>query len=137
ALTGAFYPAIDLCAGEKERGTLETLLCSPAAREEIVWGKLFTVMIFSIATSLLNLACILFTGLYLAHQFGAMDAASGTPGPWDTLSLSPPPLGSMIWMVIVLMPTSALLAALAIALAAIARSLREGQYYLIPLMVIS
>src|SRR5262249_694236 len=30
ALTGAFYPAIDLCAGEKERGTLETLLCSPA-----------------------------------------------------------------------------------------------------------
>jgi len=31
ALTGAFYPAIDLCAGEKERGTLETLLCSPGA----------------------------------------------------------------------------------------------------------
>ena len=26
ALTGAFYPAVDLCAGEKERGTLETLL---------------------------------------------------------------------------------------------------------------
>jgi sodium transport system permease protein len=36
ALTGAFYPAIDLCAGEKERGTLETLLCSPARRKEIV-----------------------------------------------------------------------------------------------------
>ena len=29
ALTGAFYPAIDLCAGEKERGTLETLLTAP------------------------------------------------------------------------------------------------------------
>ncbi|HEX4149313.1 MAG TPA: ABC transporter permease, partial [Pirellulales bacterium] len=29
ALTGAFYPAVDLCAGEKERGTLETLLSSP------------------------------------------------------------------------------------------------------------
>ena len=40
ALTGAFYPAIDLCAGEKERGTLETLLCSPAERSEIVTGKL-------------------------------------------------------------------------------------------------
>src|SRR5262249_27892495 len=39
ALTGAFYPAVDLCAGEKERGTLETLLSSPASRTEIVWGK--------------------------------------------------------------------------------------------------
>ena len=29
ALTGAFYPAVDLCAGEKERGTFETLLSSP------------------------------------------------------------------------------------------------------------
>ena len=47
ALTGAFYPAVDLCAGEKERGTLETLLCSPALRTEIVWGKLLTVMTFS------------------------------------------------------------------------------------------
>ena len=36
ALTGAFYPAVDLCAGEKERGTLETLLTSPAERSEIV-----------------------------------------------------------------------------------------------------
>ena len=42
ALTGAFYPAVDLCAGEKERGTLETLLSSPAARSEIVLGKLLT-----------------------------------------------------------------------------------------------
>ena len=49
------YPAVDLCAGEKERGTLETLLSSPAARMEIVWGKLLTVMSFSMATSMLNL----------------------------------------------------------------------------------
>ena len=55
ALTGAFYPAIDLCTGEKERGTLETLLCSPALRSEIVCGKLMTVILFSFATALLNL----------------------------------------------------------------------------------
>ncbi len=54
ALTGAFYPAVDLCAGEKERGTLETLLSSPAERSEIVWGKLLTVMLFSIATAVLE-----------------------------------------------------------------------------------
>ena len=54
ALTGAFYPAIDLCAGEKERGTLETLLSSPAERIEIVWGKLLTIMIFSMATAVVE-----------------------------------------------------------------------------------
>ncbi len=47
ALTGAFYPAVDLCAGEKERGTLETLLSSPAGRSEIVLAKLATIMLFS------------------------------------------------------------------------------------------
>ena len=55
AMTGAFYPAVDLCAGEKERGTLETLLSSPAERSEIVLGKLLTIMAFSIATAALNL----------------------------------------------------------------------------------
>src|SRR5262249_2125859 len=54
ALTGAFYPAIDLCAGEKERGTMETLLISPASRAEIVMGKFLTVVLASMMTALLN-----------------------------------------------------------------------------------
>src|SRR5262249_25558657 len=52
SLAGALYPAVDLCAGEKERGTMETLLISPASREEIVWGKFLTIWIFSAATAL-------------------------------------------------------------------------------------
>ena len=55
SLTGAFYPAIDLCAGEKERGTMETLLISPASRSEIVLGKFLTVMLASVTTAMLNL----------------------------------------------------------------------------------
>ena len=55
SLTGAFYPAIDLCAGEKERGTMETLLISPASRSEIVMGKFLTVMLASVTTAVLNL----------------------------------------------------------------------------------
>jgi len=51
ALTGAFYPAIDLCAGEKERGTMETLLISPASRAEIVVGKFLTVVLASVMTA--------------------------------------------------------------------------------------
>ena len=68
ALTGAFYPAVDLCAGEKERGTLETLLSSPAERTEIVWGKLLTIMLFSMVTPMLNLISMGITGsLVLGH----------------------------------------------------------------------
>ena len=48
--TGAMYPAIDLTAGEKERGTMETLLCSPVHRVNIVLGKLLMVMTASVAT---------------------------------------------------------------------------------------
>ena len=69
ALTGAFYPAIDLCAGEKERGTLETLLVSPAERREIVWGKLLTIMSFSIVTALLNLTSMGLTAKFILAQF--------------------------------------------------------------------
>src|SRR4029077_9842355 len=65
AVTGAFYPAIDLVAGEKERGTMETLLICPATRTEIVLGKFLTVMLFSCATALLNLASIGFTGKHI------------------------------------------------------------------------
>src|SRR5262249_21701046 len=61
SLAGALYPAVDVCAGEKERGTMETLLISPAGREEIVWGKFLTIWVFSAATALLNLLSMALT----------------------------------------------------------------------------
>ena len=72
SLTGAFYPAIDICAGEKERGTMETLLISPASRTEIVLGKFFTVMLASVMTALLNLVSMGLTGLQMASRVGAI-----------------------------------------------------------------
>ena len=120
ALTGAFYPAIDLCAGEKERGTLETLLCSPAARSEIVVGKLATIMLFSIVTAVLNLLSVGITGWMVAAQL---------PG------FGLPPPTAIAALVIALVPISALFSALCLALAAFARSTKEGQYYLMPLLL--
>ena len=49
---GALYPALDLGAGEKERGTLETLLSSPASRLDIVIGKVIVVTLSALASSL-------------------------------------------------------------------------------------
>ena len=131
SLTGAFYPAIDLCAGEKERGTFETLLSSPAARSEIAIGKLFTVMSFSMVTSLLNLLSMGFTGIFVMSRMGgSMGLAGGMPAGF-------PPLVSFLWLLLALIPISALFSAVALAAAAFARSSKEGQYYLVPLMMIS
>jgi sodium transport system permease protein len=130
ALTGAFYPAIDLCAGEKERGTLETLLCSPAERQEIVWGKLLTVSGFSMATALLNLISLTTTGALIMTRMQL-------PGSAGISSFGPPPLSVMVWLVLALIPLAAMFSALSLALATMARSTKEGQYYLMPLMLIT
>lgn len=122
ALTGAFYPAVDLCAGEKERGTLETLLSSPAERGEIVWGKLITVMLFSMATVVFNLFSLGLVGKFVLSQLP---------------EVGPPPLQSLLWLLLALIPASALFSALCLALAAFARSTKEGQYYLMPLVMIT
>jgi sodium transport system permease protein len=121
SLAGALYPAVDLCAGEKERGTMETLLITPAGREEIVLGKFLTIWVFSSGTALLNLlsmgiATTLFAG-YLPHG-----------------GISPP---SLLWCVLLSLPQSAFFSALSLAIGAYARSSKEGQYYLMPLFVVT
>ncbi|HEY3967616.1 MAG TPA: ABC transporter permease subunit, partial [Planctomycetaceae bacterium] len=130
SVTGAFYPAIDLVAGEKERGTMETLLICPATRTEIVLGKFFTVMLFSCATAVLNLGSMGLTGKHIAGMAptGALSAAH---------DLSFPPLSALAWIVLLLIPLAALFSALCLALATFARSSKEGQYYLTPLLMVT
>ncbi|MDF1744748.1 MAG: ABC transporter permease subunit [Gimesia sp.] len=130
AATGAFYPAIDLGAGEKERGTMETLLISPAKRTEIVLGKFLTVLVFSVSTALLNLASMGFTGRYMANLVGA-----GALSKIGDLSL--PSFSAMFWVIVLLIPLSALFSALCLAFATFARSSKEGQYYLTPLLMVT
>ena len=55
---GAFYPAIDLTAGEKERKTLQTLLSAPISHESILTGKFVAVSAITIASGLTNLGTI-------------------------------------------------------------------------------
>ncbi|MCX7388932.1 MAG: ABC transporter permease subunit [Planctomycetales bacterium] len=128
SLTGAFYPAIDLGAGEKERGTMETLLISPARRIELVLGKFLTIMLFSVATAVLNLCSMGLTGQQMASGIGR--------GIADTISLEFPGFGPLMWMIILLLPLSALFSSLCLALATFARSTKEGQYYLTPLLMV-
>jgi sodium transport system permease protein len=130
ALTGAFYPAIDLCAGEKERGTLETLLSSPARRLEIVWGKLLTVSVFSTCSAVLNLLSMYFTTSIVVARL----SSGNTP---LTEELGPMPPSALGWLLLLLLPMAAFFSALALAVAALARSTKEGQYYLMPLLLVT
>jgi sodium transport system permease protein len=121
SLAGALYPAVDLCAGEKERGTMETLLISPASREEIVWGKFLTIWLLSAATALLNLA-----------SMGITSAKFGGMLPHDILRPA-----AIFWCVLLVLPLSAFFSAISLAIGAYARSSKEGQYYLMPLFLVT
>ena len=135
ALTGAFYPAIDLCAGEKERGTMETLLICPASRTEIVLGKFFTVMLASVTTALLNIVSMALTGLSLASKAGII--GSGERASAAASIMAPPTPTAAFWMVLLLIPVSIFFSAICLALAVLAKSMKEGQYYMTPLYLVS
>jgi sodium transport system permease protein len=120
-MAGAVHPAIDVTAGEKERGTMETLLICPAGRTEIVAGKFIAVFVFSYASALWNLfwmaAGAILLGLFL---------------PSPILSFA-----GLGWAALLAAPLAALFSSLALGLGAFARSSKEGQYYLLPLMVLT
>lgn len=129
ALTGAFYPAVDLCAGEKERGTMETLLITPASRGEIVLGKFFTIMTLSVASTVLNLLSM---GLTLGQIARLLPTDSGPAAQ----TFAPPSFDSIIWMFVLMLPLAAFFSALCMALAVFARSTKEGQYYMMPMFLV-
>jgi sodium transport system permease protein len=112
---------VDLCAGEKERGTMETLLISPASREEIVYGKFLTIWVFSAVTALLNLLSM---GLSSWQIAGDLPAGNLRPS-------------AFLWCLVLVLPLSAFFSALALSIGAYARSSKEGQYYLMPLFLVT
>ena len=104
-------------------------MSSAADRLDIVWGKLLTVMIFSAATAILNMVCMIGTAYFVMQQFAHLvpDQSLATWGlpPWTAVG----------WLLMALLPVTALFSSLALALASMARSSKEGQYYLLPMIM--
>ncbi|MFT3829786.1 MAG: ABC transporter permease [Opitutaceae bacterium] len=130
--TGAMYPAIDLTAGEKERGTMETLLCSPVDRTALVLGKFLTVFAASLATMACTLVsmvgCILIGGTVMLAGPGGAAAGEGA-------RLSLDPLGALGVFAMVL-PIAVLFAAVLLAVALCAKTTKEAQTYVSPLVFV-
>lgn len=120
-VAGAIQPAVDITAGEKERGTMETLLISPAERGEIVYGKFLATTAFAFASVLWNV-------LWLTGAALALQAFLGFP----VISLP-----GVVGCVVLAVPVAMLFSAVCIALGVFAKSTKEGQYYLIPLVLVT
>jgi sodium transport system permease protein len=127
-LTGALYPAIDLTAGEKERGTMETLLCSPVRRRHLVLGKVLIVLTVSLATGFLAVASNGAGLLVMKWLAGEAKGASAAPMALDPLALAA--------VCVVMVPVAAFLSAVLIAAGLFARSTKEANSYLQPLLLL-
>jgi sodium transport system permease protein len=134
--TGAMYPAIDLTAGEKERGTLETLLCSPAARLEIVLGKFLLVLTGSLSAMAMSLLSMGITAavtgaILLGRNSPGSPSARMTADYANFISLP-----GMFGVLIMVIPVAILFAAGQLTIALFARSSKEAQSYLGPMMIV-
>lgn len=126
-ITGAIYPAMDLTAGEKERGTMETLLSSPVSRTTLVLGKFLVVLTFSALTALLAVTALGGTFWIAMSQLQATGAII-------ELAISPM---AIVGFFILLLPVAALFSALLLVLSLFARTFREAQTYVSPLMIVA
>lgn len=123
-VTGAVYPAIDLTAGERERGTLEALISAPVPRHELLFAKFLAVLTVAILTAIANLASMVTT----AYSAGMENLIFGAGG------VSLRTLALMFGLLIVF---AAFFASVILILTSFARSFKEAQAYLIPLMLVS
>jgi sodium transport system permease protein len=125
-MTGAMYPAMDLTAGEKERGTMETILSCPISRTDLALGKFYLVVTASLVTAFLSVVSM-GTSVALLSTF----VGKGIGG--EDIPILPIHLKTVIAVFVVALPVAVLFAAVLLAISLFARSHKEAQSYLTPM----
>jgi len=123
---GAMHTAVDITAGEKERGTIATLLVSQISRLEIVLGKCFAIMLISFIGMVLGLL-----GLALAFLLGA-SVAGGIEGVNFGISIN-----TIFLLFLVLFPLVGLASAVLVMVGIFARNIREASSYITPIYMLT
>lgn len=126
-LLGAMYPAIDATAGEKERGTLETLLTLPVTNFQMILSKYISVALFTCVTAILSLLSL--GGSVLFLMYGIADVGT-LPG----LSLTAL-LGAVPVLTAVLLVTALFCSALCMCFCVFAKSFKEANNYVTPVLL--
>ena len=137
-LTGAMYPAIDLGVGEKERGTLETLLLTPIPRFHIVFAKflvIFTTSFLAVFFSLISFGLIITVFgpmMFSRMSAGGNEAVTELLNTFASISML-----DVLLMFLMLAPTAAIFASLLLSVSIYARTFKEAQNYMSPLMMLA
>lgn len=123
-VNGAVYPAIDLTAGERERGTLETLLVAPIRPGDVITGKFLVIATIAMVTAILNVgsmaATVYFGGIGETFAGAAMVQI---------------PMRALPMVLVCLVPFAVLAAAIMLAVCSCARSFKEAQNYAVPVLI--
>ena len=122
----ATYPATDTTAGERERGTLETLLTFPIKSRDIIVGKFLGVTVSSIITGLISLALAIISLMITKNMFSI----------YDGIDIMYSPI-TILFAVIVIIAYSFFISGLCIAIASTSKTFKEAQSALTPLTFIS
>jgi ABC-2 type transport system permease protein/sodium transport system permease protein len=123
-ITGAVYPAIDLTAGERERGTLEILVAAPVPRLGLLFAKYVTVLTVAMLTALVNIVMMTLT-LLVTGLGPALFGQTGLTA------------GAVLAVFGLMLLFAAFFSAVLLTLTSFARSFKEAQAYLIPVMLLS
>lgn len=127
--TGAMYPAMDLTAGEKERGTMETILCSPVARTDLVLGKFLMVLTASLTTAAISLLSTGITIVAGGSMMGAKELAATARG--GAIPLDP---AGLLLVLALVVPVAVLFCAVLLAVSLFAKTIKEASSYATPLI---
>lgn len=119
-LLGALGFGAEITAGEKERGTISTLLSSCLSRGEIVAGKFLAILTVSLASALLS-------------SLGLLIGIQAFGGPLGQGGIS---LAAAGWILVVLLPLAVALSAAVLIVGSFARTQKEASVYLLPLYMV-
>lgn len=126
---GAIYPAIDVTAGERERGTLETMMTLPVKNSEMMFSKFMAVSTVAIMSAFLNMLSMLLVGLYM---YDSMQLADTAFGEMNLLQFIPSVIGLLICMPVFSMFASAVCLSICI----FAKSFKEANNYSTPVLLV-
>lgn len=128
SFVGAMSPAMDLTAGEKERGTMETILASPIRRGELVLGKFLMVLTASITTTLISLTSF---GLTLTLSTAAVHDIGAGRNVLFQLSIS-----HIAAVFLLILPLAVMFSGVLLAVSLFAKTYKEAQSYISPMMML-
>ncbi len=127
-LMGTMYPAIDTTAGERERGTLETILTLPVTNRQLIVSKFITVAVIGMFSALLN---ILSMGAIALYMYKMMDMQTDM-GSFDLAKFIP----AILVSILTVFAFSLFISAVSMCVTSFARSYKEANNYITPLMLV-